>query len=58
MRYNQADELEFKAQLRELEEKELAFKSIVENKSPHSSPAFMVNHHSEQKRGKPRMVIN
>jgi len=27
MRYNQADELEFKAQLRELEDKQLAFKS-------------------------------
>ena len=31
---------------------------MEENKSPHSSPAFMVNNHSEQKRGKPRMVIN
>ena len=58
MRYNQADELEFKAQLQELEEKQLAFKSTEDNKSPHSSPAFMVNNHSEQKRGKPRMVIN
>ena len=58
MRYNQADEQEFKIQLRELEEKHLAFKSTEENKSPHSSPAFMANNHSEQKRGKPRMVIN
>jgi len=58
MRYNQVDELEFKAQLQELEEKQLAFKSTEDNKGPHSSPAFMVNNHSEQKRGKPRMVIN
>ena len=58
MRYNQNDEQEFRVQLRELEEKQLAFKSTEETKSPHSSPAFMVNKHSEQKGGKPRMVIN
>ena len=58
MRYNQIDEQEFRVQLRELEEKQLAFKSTEETKSPHSSPAFMVNKHSEQKRGKPCMVIN
>ncbi|KAJ8448727.1 hypothetical protein Cgig2_011348 [Carnegiea gigantea] len=58
MRYNQNDEQEFKIQLRELEEKQLAYKSIEDNKSPHSSPTFMVNNHSEQKRGKPRMIIN
>lgn len=58
MRYNQTDEQEFRVQLRELEEKQLAFKSTENNKSPHNSPAFMVNNHSEQKRGKPRMVIN
>lgn len=58
MRYNQADEHEFKIQLQELEIKKLAFRAMEENKSPHSSPAFMVNNHSEQKRGKPRMVIN
>ena len=58
IRYNQQDELEFKVQLKELEDRQLAFKSSEDNKSPHSSPAFMVNNHSEQKRGKPRMVIN
>ena len=58
IRYNQQDELEFKVQLKELVDRQLAFKSSEENKSPHSSPAFMVNNHSEQKRGKPRMVIN
>ena len=31
---------------------------IRENKSPHSSPAFMVRKHSEIKRGKARMMIN
>jgi len=58
IRYNQQDELEFEVQLKELEDRQLAFKSSEDNKSPHSSPAFMVNNHTEQKRGKPRMVIN
>ena len=58
MRYNQNDEQEFRVQRRELEETQLAFKSTEETKSPHSSPVFMVNNHSDQKRGKPRMVIN
>jgi len=58
IRYNRQDELEFRVQLKELEDRKLAPKSSEENKSPHSSPAFMVNNHSEQKRGKPRMVIN
>jgi len=58
IRYNQQDELKFKIQLKELVDRHLAFKSSEENKSPHSSPAFRVNNHSEQKRGKPRMVIN
>ena len=58
IRYNQPDELEFKIQLKELVDRHLAFKSFVENKSPYNSPAFMVNNHSEQKCGKPRMVIN
>ena len=58
IRYNQQEKLEFKVQLKELEDRQLAFKSSEENKSPHSSPAFMVNNHAEQKRGKPRMVIN
>jgi len=49
IRHNQQDELEFKVQLKELADRQLAFKSSEENKSPHSSPAFMVNNHSEQK---------
>jgi len=47
IRYNQQDELELKVQLNELEEQQLAFQSPEENKSPHSSPAFLVNNHSE-----------
>ena len=58
MWYNQADEQEFRLQLRELEEKQLAFKSAEENKSAHSSPVFMVNNLSKQKRGKSHIVIN
>ena len=58
MRYNQANEKDFKIQVREPEEKQLDFRSAEDNKSPHSSAAFMVNNHSEQKRGKLRMVIN
>lgn len=33
-------------------------KLIENNRSPWACPAFYVNKHSEQKRGKPRMVIN
>ena len=33
-------------------------KVIVPSTSPHRSPAFIVNQHSEQKRGKTRMVCN
>ena len=46
MRYSQIDEQEFPIQIQELEEKQLAFKSTENNKSPHSNPAFMVNKHS------------
>jgi len=31
---------------------------IKNNKSPHTSPTFMVRNHAEKKRGKKRMVIN
>ena len=58
MRCNQSDEQDFKIHLREPEEKQLDFRSAEDNKSPHSSAAFMVNNHSEQKQGKLRMVIN
>jgi len=40
IRYNQRDELEFKVQLNEPEDRRLAFKSSEENKSSHSSPAL------------------
>ena len=50
IRHNKQDELEFKIQLKELVDRHLAFKSSEENKSPHGSPTFMVNNHSEQKR--------
>ena len=33
-------------------------KYIQESNSKHTSPAFIVNKHSEQKRGKSRMVID
>ena len=34
-------------------------KRLIRNsKSPHTSPAFMVRNHAEEKRGKARMVIN
>ena len=36
----------------------LDLKVIVPRASPHRSPAFIVNKHSEQKRGKIRMVYN
>lgn len=38
---------------------ELLQRKLIENsRSPWACPAFYVNKHSEQKRGKPRMVIN
>jgi len=36
----------------------LQLKAIEPSTSPHRSPAFIVNKHSEQKRGKTRMVYN
>jgi len=38
---------------------DLLQRKLIENsRSPWACPAFYVNKHSEQKRGKPRMVIN
>ena len=54
MVYTYKDQQEFKEQIDELLKKGL----IRESKSPHSSPAFMVRNHAEEKRGKARMVIN
>ncbi|ACB69773.1 replicase [Eupatorium vein clearing virus] len=45
---------EFDIQIKEL----LAMNLIVPSKSPHMSPAFMVNKGAEQRRGKMRMVVN
>ena len=39
--------------------KKLLDKGLIRNsKSPHTSLAFMVRNHAEEKRGKARMVIN
>jgi len=39
--------------------KELLDKGLIRNsRSPHTSPAFMVRNHAEEKIGKARMVIN
>ena len=54
IRYSPSDQKEFDNQIYEL----LKMKLIQESKSPHSSPAFLVRKHSEQKRGKARMVID
>jgi len=52
--YTHQDIQEFDKQIKELLEKRL----IQNNKSPHTSPAFMVRNHAEEKRRKARMVIN
>ena len=54
MVYIHQDIQEFDKQIKELLEKGL----IKNSKSPHTSPAFMVRNHAEEKRGKGRMVIN
>ena len=54
MVYTHQDIQEFNKQIKELLDKRL----IRNSKSPHSSPAFMVRNHAEEKRGKARMVIN
>ena len=54
MVYTHQDIQEFDKQIKELLEKGL----IQNSKSPHTSPAFMVRNHAEEKRGKARMVIN
>ncbi|KAG6776218.1 hypothetical protein POTOM_019724 [Populus tomentosa] len=54
MQYTAPDRDEFAKQIQELLDAGL----IEPSKSPHFSPAFLVNKHSEQKRGKRRMVIN
>lgn len=54
MQYNPEDRKEFEIQIKEL----LEMKLIVRSKSPHSSPAFLVENEAEKRRGKKRMVIN
>ena len=54
IQYTKDDRDEFAKQIQELLDANL----IIPSKSPHFSPAFLVNKHSEQKRGKRRMVIN
>jgi len=54
MVYTHQDIQEFDKQIKELLDKGL----IRNRKSPHTSPAFMMRNHVEEKRGKARMVIN
>ena len=54
LKYNFDDLQEFKVHINELLEKNY----IQESNSKHTSPAFIVIKHSEQKRGKSRMVID
>nr|CAB42622.1 putative polyprotein (aspartic proteinase, reverse transcriptase, ribonuclease H) [Nicotiana tabacum] len=54
LKYNFNDLTEFKMHIKEL----LDNNYIQESNSKHTSPAFIVNKHSEQKRGKSRMVID
>ena len=54
MAYTHQDIQEFNKQIKELLDKGL----IRNSNSPHTSPAFMVRNHVEEKRGKVIMVIN
>nr|CAC88792.1 putative polyprotein [Nicotiana tabacum] len=54
LKYNFNDLTEFKMHIKEL----LDNNYIQESNSKHTSPTFIVNKHSEQKRGKSRMVID
>lgn len=54
MKYSPQDREEFSKQIKEL----LEMKLIKESKSPHMSPAFLVENEAERRRGKKRMVVN
>ena len=54
MVYTHQDIQEFDKQIEVLLDKGL----VRNSKSPHTSPAFRVRNHAEEKRGKARMVIN
>ncbi|GJS69292.1 Orf y [Tanacetum coccineum] len=54
MCYSPQDRIEFTKQINEL----LDMKLIIQSKSPHMSPAFLVENEAEKRRGKKRMVLN
>lgn len=54
MKYTPQDREEFGRQIAEL----LKMNIIIDSKSPHSSPAFLVENEAERRRGKKRMVVN
>ncbi|CAH1450665.1 unnamed protein product [Lactuca virosa] len=54
MVYSPQDREEFSKQIKEL----LDMRLIKESKSPHTSPAFLVNKEAEKRRGKKHMVVN
>ena len=54
MVYTHQDIQEFVKQIKKYLDKGL----IRHNRSPHTSPAFIVRNHAEKKRGKARKVIN
>nr|GFA14124.1 TPA: orf y [Tanacetum cinerariifolium] len=54
MCYSPQDRIEFTKQIKEL----LEMKLIIQSKSPHMSPAFLVENEAEKRRGKKRMVVN
>nr|GEY84107.1 TPA: orf y [Tanacetum cinerariifolium] len=54
MCYSPQDMIEFTKQINEL----LDMKLIIQSKSPHMSPAFLVENEAEKRRGKKRMVVN
>jgi hypothetical protein len=54
MIYSPLDREEFGKQIQEL----LDLRIIKPSKSPHMSPAFLVENEAEKRRGKKRMVVN
>lgn len=54
MKYTPQDKEEFGKQIQEL----LDMNIIIPSKSPHMSPAFLVENEAEKRRGKKRMVVN
>nr|KAJ0190255.1 hypothetical protein LSAT_V11C800404760 [Lactuca sativa] len=54
MVYSLQDREEFSKQIKEL----LDMRLIIESKSPHMSPTFLVNKEAEKRRGKKCMVVN